>query len=138
MEQERKIVENLGRSEEWFCQTFKKLREVCGPALHDIDFKDYQQLHTVIKKPINCDTLLKGQQVSIKVLENLVGAAKNLHSSLMGVKWLFDVRALMEESTGAKQFSQLLSLYYRAKELQIDTGAGNREEHVENKESLAL
>ena len=60
MEQERKIVENLGRSEEWFCQTFKKLRDVCGPALHNIDFKDYQQLHTVIRKPSDCDALLKG------------------------------------------------------------------------------
>ena len=34
MEQERKIVDNLGRSEAWFVQTFARLKQVCGPSLH--------------------------------------------------------------------------------------------------------
>ena len=49
MDNERKIVDNLGRSESWFVSTFAKLKIVCGPSLHQIDFKDYQQLHSVIK-----------------------------------------------------------------------------------------
>jgi len=60
MTQEAKIVENLGRSEEWFVMTFAKLKNLCGPALHQIDFKDYQQLHLVIKSARDCDTLLRG------------------------------------------------------------------------------
>ena len=42
MDKERKIVENLGRSEEWFVETFAQLKKICGQALHQIDFKDYQ------------------------------------------------------------------------------------------------
>ena len=34
MEQEKKIVDNLVKSEEWFNETFQRLRELCGPALH--------------------------------------------------------------------------------------------------------
>jgi hypothetical protein len=42
MEKERRIVDNLGRSEDWFVETFAQLKRLCGHALHQIDFKDYQ------------------------------------------------------------------------------------------------
>jgi len=34
MEKEKKIVDNLSRSEEWFVATFAKLKQIAGPALH--------------------------------------------------------------------------------------------------------
>jgi hypothetical protein len=49
MEKEKKIVDSLAKSEEWFIQTFAKLKTMCGPQLHHIDFKDYAQLQSVIK-----------------------------------------------------------------------------------------
>ena len=53
-------------------------------------------------------------------MENLVGAAKNLYMSLLRAKWLFDVKNLMDKATGTKDLAQLLCLYNRAKELEID------------------
>lgn len=82
MEKERRIVDNLGRSEEWFVETFAQLKRLCGQALHQIDFKDYQQLHSVIKSARDCDLLLKAKDWKPQLLENLVGAAKNLYLSL--------------------------------------------------------
>ena len=41
MEVELKIVDNLGRSEQWFVNTYNKLRDMCGQRLHHIDFKNY-------------------------------------------------------------------------------------------------
>lgn len=48
MDKEKKIVDCLAKSEEWFIQTFAKLKTMCGPQLHNIDFKEYAQLHSVI------------------------------------------------------------------------------------------
>lgn len=59
METEKRIVENLSKSEEWFVQTFARLKTMTGPALHQIDFKDYQQLHAVLTSAKDCDLLLK-------------------------------------------------------------------------------
>jgi hypothetical protein len=53
-------------------------------------------------------------------MENLVGAARNLYLSLQGAKWLFEVKTLPDKTNGIKELAQLLSLYYRAKELNID------------------
>jgi hypothetical protein len=53
-------------------------------------------------------------------MENLVGAARNLYLSLQGAKWLFEVKTLLDKTNGIKELAQLLSLYYRAKELNID------------------
>ena len=53
-------------------------------------------------------------------MENLVGAAKNLYMSLLRAKWLFDVKNLMDKATGTKDLAQLLCLYNRANELDID------------------
>jgi len=53
-------------------------------------------------------------------MDNLVGAAKNLFMSLLRAKWLFDVKNLMDKDTGTKDLAQLLCLYVRAKELEID------------------
>ena len=52
METEKRIVENLSKSEEWFVQTFARLKTMTGPALHQIDFKDYQQLQSRFKDAI--------------------------------------------------------------------------------------
>ena len=41
MEQENKIVDNLKNSEAWLDSTFRSLRSTCGPALNQIDFKDF-------------------------------------------------------------------------------------------------
>ena len=120
MDNERKIVDNLGRSESWFVSTFAKLKIVCGPSLHQIDFKDYQQLHSVIKNQTDCEQLLKNNSQNPKSMESLVGAAKNLYTSLQGAKWLFDVKSLMDKQTGTKELSQLLQLYGHAKALGID------------------
>jgi hypothetical protein len=120
MEKERRIVDNLGRSEEWFVETFALLKKLCGHALHTIDFKDYQQLHSVIKSARDCELLLKAKDWKPQILENLVGAAKNLYTSLQGAKWLFELKYLLDRSTGIKDFSQLIVLYYRAKDLGID------------------
>jgi hypothetical protein len=67
---------------------------MCGPQLHNIDFKDYFQLHSVFKNIKDCEMLLKLPS-NVKP-ENLVAAAKNLYTSIQGAKWLFDVKALME------------------------------------------
>jgi hypothetical protein len=120
MEKERRIVDNLGRSEEWFVETFALLKRLCGYALHTIDFKDYQQLHSVIKSARDCEQLLRAKDWKPQVLENLVGAAKNLYISLQGAKWLFEVKYLLDRSNGVKDLNQLIALYYRAKELGID------------------
>jgi hypothetical protein len=53
-------------------------------------------------------------------MENLVGAAKNLYMSLLRAKWLFDVKNLMDRGTGTKDLAQLLCLFNRANELEID------------------
>ena len=53
-------------------------------------------------------------------MENLVGAVRNLYLSLQGAKWLFEVKTLPDKTNGIKELAQLLSLYYRAKELNID------------------
>lgn len=53
-------------------------------------------------------------------MDNLVGAAKNLYMSLLRAKWLFDVKNLMDKATGTKDLAQLLCLYTRACELEID------------------
>lgn len=58
-------------------------------------------------------------------MENLVGAAKNLYVSLLRAKWLFDVKNLMDKATGTKDLAQLLCLYNRAKELDIDFSKAN-------------
>ena len=55
METEKRIVENLSKSEEWFVQTFARLKQITGPALHQIDFKDFQQLHGVLTSAKDCD-----------------------------------------------------------------------------------
>lgn len=120
MDKERKIVENLGRSEEWFVETFAQLKKICGQALHQIDFKDYQQLHYILKSARDCDYLLKSKDWKPAIMENLVGAARNLYLSLQGAKWLFEVKILLDKTNGIKELAQLLSLYYRAKELNID------------------
>jgi len=49
MEKEKRIVDSLPKSEDWFIPTFEKLKQMCGPQLHQIDFKDHAQLHSVIK-----------------------------------------------------------------------------------------
>lgn len=41
MEQENKIVDNLKNSEQWFDSTFRSLKNLCGSALNQIDFKDF-------------------------------------------------------------------------------------------------
>ena len=76
--------------------------------------------------------LLRAKDWKTSVLENLVGAAKNLYLSLQGAKWLFEVKQLLDRSNGVKEFSQLLSLYYRAKEINIDLGALDHQELVED------
>ena len=53
-------------------------------------------------------------------MDHLVGAAKNLYSSLQGAKWLFDVKNLMDKQTGVKELSELLKLYLEARDLDID------------------
>lgn len=93
MNKEKTILENISHSEDWFIQTFNKLKHICGQALHQIDFKDYQQLHSVLKTPVNCKNLLQAQSGT---MDHLVGAAKNLHLSLLGAEWLFDVRFLLD------------------------------------------
>ena len=40
--------------------------------------------------------------------------------SLLRAKWLFDVKNLMDKSTGTEDLAQLLCLYIRAQELEID------------------
>ena len=120
MDAERRIVDNLGRSETWFVQTFAHLKKVCGASLHQIDFKDYQQLHSVIKTQTDCDALLKHNIYNVKSLDHLVGAARNLFTSLQGAKWLFDVKNLMNKQTGVKDLSELLKLYIQARDLDID------------------
>lgn len=74
----------------------------------------------MIRSARDCDLLLKAKDWKPQLLENLVGAAKNLYLSLQGAKWLFDIKALLDRSNGAKDFSQLLNLYYRSKEIGID------------------
>jgi len=59
----------------------------------------------VIRSAHDCDQLLKYKEWKPQVLENLVGAAKNLYTSLQGAKWLFDVKILMDKSTGIKEMS---------------------------------
>jgi hypothetical protein len=51
-------------------------------------------------QPLSKQTDFKPQ-----LLDNLVGAAKNLYLSLQGAKWLFDVKALLDRSNGVKDFS---------------------------------
>ena len=80
MEKEKKIVESLSKSEEWFVSTFAKLKQMSGPQLHNIDFKDFAQLHSVIKTIKDCEMLLK-LPPNVKA-ESLVAAARNLYSSL--------------------------------------------------------
>jgi hypothetical protein len=116
MEKEKKILECLPKSEDWFMQTFAKLKQMCGPQLHQIDFKDYAQLHSVIKSQKDCELLLK-LPPNIKP-ETLVAAARNLYQSLQGAKWVFEVRSLMQGAELAhRELSHLLNLYYKAKEL---------------------
>jgi hypothetical protein len=62
-----------------------------GKALNQVDFKDYQQLASALVEEKDCDQLLKYAKP-----DNLVGAAKNLWKSLSGVKWLFEVRKVMQ------------------------------------------
>jgi UDP-glucose 4-epimerase len=59
MNKEKLILDNLGHSEDWFVDTFARLKVICGQSLHQIDFKDYQQLHSVLKNRQNCELLLK-------------------------------------------------------------------------------
>ena len=63
-------------------------------------------------------------------MESLVGAAKNLYTSLQGAKWLFDVKSLMDKQTGTKELSQLLQLYGHAKALGIDFSGDFQEEYI--------
>ena len=44
MNKEEKFLENIKVSEEWFHKTFEKLKIVAGKALHQVDFKDFEQL----------------------------------------------------------------------------------------------
>ena len=121
MEQETKIVDNLRSSEAWFVQTFQSIQAACGHYyLNQIDFKDFQQLHSIFQSSKDCEALLKKHVHSKSQMENLGGAAKNLFMSLLRSKWLFDVKNLMDKSTGTKDLAQLLCLYNRAIELQID------------------
>lgn len=63
-----------------------------GPSLHQIDFKDFQQLHAVLPSGKECDALLKKQTIKGSVsVDTLVGPARNLYESLNGAKWLFEV-----------------------------------------------
>ena len=130
MDSERKIVDNLGRSEQWFVATFARLKQVCGPSLHQIDFKDYKQLHSVIKSQADCEQLLKHNAQNVKSMESLVGAAKNLFTSLQGAKWLFDVKSIMDTQTGSKELSQLLQLFGQANALGIDFDNALKDEYI--------
>lgn len=77
-------MDNIATSEEWFMSTFEELKKLSGRALHQVDFKNFEELFTVIKEEKDCDVLLKHPKP-----QNLIGAAKNLWRSLAGVKWLF-------------------------------------------------
>ena len=120
MEQENKIVDNLKNSEAWLDSTFRSLKNSCGPALNQIDFKDFKQLHSIFQSSKDCDLLLKKHVHAKSQMDNLVGAAKNLYLSLLRAKWLFDVNNLMDRGSGTKDLAQLLCLYKRSKELKID------------------
>ena len=120
MEQENKIVDNLKNSETWLDSTFRSLKNLCGPTLNQIDFKDFQQLHSIFQSSKDCEMLIKKHVHSKSQTDNLVGAAKNLFMSLLRAKWLFDVKNLMDRGTGTKDLAQLLCLYILSKELEID------------------
>lgn len=77
MEKEKRIVESIPKSEDWFIPTFEKLKQLCGPQLHQIDFKDHLQLYSVIKTQKNCELLLR-MPPNVKP-EGLVAAARNLY-----------------------------------------------------------
>jgi len=48
LKKERTIVENIPSSEEWFLATYEKLKKIVGKSLHQVDFKDYIRLSTVL------------------------------------------------------------------------------------------
>lgn len=41
MKDESRIIDNIPYSEEWFMQTYDKLKSVVGKALHQVDFKNF-------------------------------------------------------------------------------------------------
>ena len=54
MKKEQRIIENIPASETWFLQTYDKLKKVTGKALHQVDFKDFVQLSTVLTDEKEC------------------------------------------------------------------------------------
>jgi hypothetical protein len=95
MKREQKIIDNIPNSEEWFMQTYEKLKVIAGKALHRVDFKSFVQLSTVLKDEKECVNLLK---TLTKSPDTLVGAAFNLWKSISGVKWLFEAKRLLAAS----------------------------------------
>ena len=93
MEKEKKIVDSLSKSEAWFENAFTELTSKSSKQLHEIDFKNFAQLQTVLRSQKDCEQLLR-LPPNIKP-ENLVAAARNLYQSLQGAKWIFEVRSLM-------------------------------------------
>lgn len=92
MKREQKIIESIPFSEEWFLQSYDRLKTVAGKALHQVDFKDFIQLSTVLTDEKECINLLKSLT---KNSESLIGAAYNLWRSISGVKWLFEAKRLL-------------------------------------------
>lgn len=41
LKREQRIIDNVPFSEEWFMQTYDKLKGAAGKALHSVDFKDF-------------------------------------------------------------------------------------------------
>lgn len=100
LKKEKSIVENIPSSEEWFLSTYEKLKKIVGKALHQVDFKDYIRLSTVLLEEKDCNALLKSQQ---KPSDQLVGAAYNLWRSLSGVRWLFELKKLIHINNSAEK-----------------------------------
>jgi len=51
MPREKAIIDNLKHSEEWFTQTYQKLKQIFGGAhaLVDVDFKEFMEILSCIK-----------------------------------------------------------------------------------------
>lgn len=59
MKEEQQILNNLPASEEWFLQTYDKLKKIGGKRLNTVDFKDYIQLSMIVQDEKEVETLLK-------------------------------------------------------------------------------
>lgn len=93
MEREQRIIDNIPYSEEWFMQTYDRLKKSTGKALHQVDFKDFVQLSAVLTDEKECIYLLKAM---IQSQDHLIAAAFNLWRSISGVKWLFEAKRLLK------------------------------------------